>query len=183
MDAEGFRPPPPVPVAATPPAPSSGLKLLGIAQCALGAFGIATAPLALITRALVQDPGSRQVQDLLWDGWLGAWTYASLTLGTALAVLLIVAGVAVTRGRALGRKLSIAHALATLALVVVGQIVTALLLYPALLELAANGGAAERGGAVGGIAGGLLGSAVALVLPAIELVVMSRPQVKEQLSQ
>ena len=104
-------------------------------------------------------------------------------LGTALAVLLIVAGVAVTRGRALGRKLSIAHALATLALVVVGQIVTALLLYPALLELAANGGAAERGGAVGGIAGGLLGSAVALVLPAIELVVMSRPQVKEQLSQ
>lgn len=182
VDDPRFVPPPPTVEPPAPAAPSSGLKILGIAQCALGVFGLLSAPLTLVTRALAQDPGSRRVQHLLWDGWLGAWTYLSLAIGTALAVLLIVAGVGVIKGRALGRKLSLVHAATAIALVIIGQIIAATALYPALFELASSGSAAERGGAIGGVVGGLFGSLIGLILPAVELYVMTRPHVKEQLA-
>lgn len=177
MEPEGFRPPPPVP---PPPAPpSSGLRLLGIAQCALGVFGLGAAPLTLITRFVARDPSSRKVQELLWEGWLGAWNYASLGLGTLTAALLIAAGLGVVRGKPWGRTLTLAHAVAAIALVVIGQVVSVTLLYPALWQLGTGGTAAERGGAIGGVVGGLFGGLVALALPAIELYVMTRPSVRE----
>lgn len=179
MDTEGFQPPPPPPPPpAPPPASSSGLRLLGIAQCALGVFGLGAAPLTLVTRFVARDPGSRKVQELLWEGWLGAWTYASLVLGTLLAAGLVAAGIGVVRGLPWGRTLTLVHAIGAIGHVVVGQIVAVALLYPALWQLGSSGSAVERGGAIGGVVGGLFGSLVALALPVIELYVMTRPSVK-----
>lgn len=180
MDPEGFQPPPPPSPAELPPAaPSSGLRLLGIAQCALGVFGLGAAPLTLITRFMARDPGSRKVQELLWEGWLGAWTYASLAIGTVIAFVLIAAGIGVVRGLPWGRTLTLVHGAVATAQVIVGQVVAVALLYPALWQLGSGGTAAEKGGAIGGVLGGLFGSLLALALPAIELYVMTRPQVKE----
>lgn len=177
MDPAGFQPPPALPPP-PPRAPSSGLRLLGIAQCALGVFGLGAAPLTLITRFVASDPASRRVQELLWEGWLGAWTYLSLALGTLLAAGLIAAGVGVVRAVPWGRTLTLVHAVGAIGHAVVGQIVAVALLYPALWELGSSGSAVERGGAIGGVVGGLFGSLVALVLPVVELYVMTRPSVK-----
>jgi hypothetical protein len=177
VEAPSFEPPPPPPL--PPPAPSAGLRLLGIAQCALGAFGLLAAPITVITRVVAQDAGSRRVQELLWEGWLGAWTWTSLVLGTLLAVTLIAAGVGVVRGMRWGRSLTLAHGVLAILHVVSGQVVSVVFLYPALWALGTGGNAAERGGAVGGVIGGFFGSLVALVLPVIELWVMTRPSVRE----
>jgi hypothetical protein len=177
---EGFRPPPPAP--APPPPPSTGLRFLGITQCALGVFGLAGAPITVLTRLVARDPGSLRVQELLWDGWLGVWTYASLVIGTLLAFVLIAAGAGVLQGRPFGRTLSLAHAGGALMHVVLGQIIAVALLYPALWQLGSSGSAIERGGAVGGVLGGIVGSLFTLVLPAVELYVMTRPTVKEAFS-
>ncbi|MBK7584561.1 MAG: hypothetical protein IPI67_30790 [Myxococcales bacterium] len=184
MDSERFHPPPtPPPVPLPREAPSSGLRLLGIAQCALGVFGLSAAPLTLITRFVARDPGSLRVQELLWEGFLGAWMYASLALGTLAAILLIAAGVGVVRGRRWGRSLTLWHAGISVALMVLGQLVSVLFLYPALWQLGQGGTAAERGGAIGGVVGGLFGGLFALVLPVLELIVMTRPHVRDFFAQ
>jgi len=162
-----------------PGAPTSGLKVLGIAQCALGLFGLASAPLAIVTRLLVRDPASRRMQELMWEGALGAWMYTSLALGTLVAMVLIAAGAQVLRGRRSGRTLTLVHAVASIALLIIGQLVSLLLLYPMLWQMGSSGNPAERGGAIGGMVGGLFGSLFGLALPVVELVVMTRPGVRE----
>jgi hypothetical protein len=171
----------------TPPAgpasgPGTGLLILGIVEIIFGALGLLTAPLLMLTRTLARDPVSRQVQALTWEGPLGVWTRISLALGFVMALALIAAGFGIIKLKPWARPLSMAYAAAALVFTIIGQVMSAMYLYPVLFELVSQGtrNPVAYAAGIGGIAGGIGGGVFALVFPTVILVVMTRRSVKEK---
>ena len=162
--------------------PGTGLLILGIVQIMFGGLGLLTAPLLMLTKSLARDPVSRQIQELTWEGGLGIWTRISLVLGFVMAVALIAAGFGVIKLKPWARPLSMGYAAVALVVVVIGQVMSALYLYPVLFDLVAQGtrNPVAYAGGIGGIAGGIGGGVFALVFPVVILVVMTRRSVKEK---
>jgi hypothetical protein len=163
------------------PGPSGGLKAMGIVQIAFGALGMLGAPMTLGLRSLAHDAASRRVQEVMWTGTLGTWTRLSLGLSTVMALMLLVSGIGVLKLRPWARRLAVGYGLGATALLVVSQIMNAVLLVPALSEMArASHDPVARAGATGGIVGGIVGGLLGLTLPIAVLIVMTRPAVKAQ---
>lgn len=173
--------PAPAPLPAGPASgPGTGLLILGIVQIMFGALGLLSAPILLLTKSFARDPVSRQIQALTWEGPLGIWTRLSLVIGFVMAVALIAAGFGIVKLKPWARPLSMLYAVVALVFVIIGQVMSALYLYPVLFELLSQGtrNPVAYAGGIGGIAGGIGGGVFALVFPTVILVVMTRSSIK-----
>ncbi len=149
---------------------------------AFGGIGLFSAPLALMSRFLGSHAGSSRIQDLMWTGTVGAWMWASMGLGTLLALLLLGSGVGVLRRQRWARKASLAYAISAIAFGILAQLVNIVFLYPKLMGMLQTGSAVERGGAIGGLVGGIFGGLFGMILPIAVLIVVTRPSVRAELA-
>jgi hypothetical protein len=162
--------------------PGTGLMILGVVNMIFGALGLLSLPLVFVTKSLARDPVSRRIQELTWEGGMGIWMRTSLFLGAIMACALIASGYGIMKLKPWARKVSIGYALAAILMAILGQIMSAMFLYPVLTEMLSQGSGdpVKTAGAMGGLVGGIIGGAFALVLPVIILIVMNRASVKEK---
>jgi hypothetical protein len=183
---------PPAAAASPPPRPgapkaalTTGVQAVAVAEIFFGGMGLLSAPVTLALRDLAHDPVSRRIQQITWEGSLGAWTRTSLVVGTILAGVMLASGIGILKRRAWGRRAGLAYAVSSILMQVVGQAITFTVLFPALDALAEQyaydraASAALMGGRIGGIAGALFG----LTVPITLLVMLTRPGVKAQLTE
>jgi hypothetical protein len=168
------------PVPAAPAQKSTGVTVLGVFLIIFGALGLFSAPMTFLTRGMARDPASRRINELMYEGTLGAWTMTSLFLGTCLAGLMLASGIGIVKRRPWAKKTSLGYGISAIVMAIIGQIMSAMLLYPELNKMAEHGGTVEKAGAMGGMIGGMVGGCLGLVLPVITLIVMTRPNVKAQ---
>ncbi len=184
--APGNTPPPPyVPYAPpTPRGPSTGLKVLAVFQILFGCFGVIGTPISAILAnlQLSKDPVQMKLHDALWEGPGAIYSYASVIVGFFLAILLIVTGVGLWRAKLWSRKTGIAYGAVALVMLVVGQLVMMLMVYPMLMEQLDASNPVQRAGAMGGMIGGLAGALFGGILPLVTLIALGRSSVKSQLS-
>lgn len=158
---------------------AGNMKALGIVEIVFGSLGLMAMPMLWVTKALARDPFSKRVNELTWEGPVGTWMTFAIAAGTVMAVLLIVAGTGVIKLRPWARKLSMVYAVYNLFIVVVGQIINIVYLYPAMAKLADQmPGPVARAGMTGGVVGGIAGGLFSLMLPVALLVILTRRDVK-----
>jgi len=97
----------------------------------------------------------------------------SMILGVIFTVVLIAAGVALLRWNPLGRRLSIWYSVYAIVMGIMGMVVNTVFLYGPLLQQAGGGPATATAGMIGGI----IGSAMGLIYPALLWYFMTRPHV------
>ena len=168
---------------AAAPRPSTGLKVLAVIQILFGLFGIIGAPVGalLANLQLSKDPLQQRLHDVMWEGPAAAWSYGSLALGLVLSVLLVSTGIGLWRGKLWSRKTGLVYGAGSLVMLVAGQVVMMLFVYPMLMEQMDASNPIARAGAMGGLIGGLGGALFGAILPAVTLVVLGRSSVKGQL--
>ncbi len=160
---------------------SSGLTALSIVMMAFGGLGLFSAPITLMSREIGRKTGSGHIQDLMWEGAPGTWMRMSIFVGTVFAVWLLVSGFGVFKRKPWARQSSMLYGISAIVFGVVGQIVSFLVVFPALSAAAEVGGRVERAGATGGMIGGIVGGLFGMILPIVILVVMTRPSIKAEL--
>src|SRR5271169_3627154 len=135
-----YQPPAAEPVPPRPPPPtgglSTGLTAIAVTEIFFGGMGLLGAPLTLALRGLAHDPVSVRIQELTWEGSMGAWMRVSLGLGTVLAGVLLASGIGIFKRRAWARRAGIAYGALGLVMQLIGQAMTFGVLLPALDALA-----------------------------------------------
>ncbi len=171
----------------TPPAAprlGTGLKVLGIVQIVFGVIGLIGAPISLaiaMFNAASKDPLQRKLHEALWEGPAGAWSYTQAALGLVFAGLLLAGGVGVVRGKLWGRTASLVYAVGTLVSLAITQAVMIVAVYPMLLDEMSSSSPVTRGGAMGGLIGGVGAALFGAILPLVVLVALARRSAREQL--
>jgi hypothetical protein len=150
--------------------------LVAILQLAFGGVGLLGLVNAAFKTELASDPISRKMYEKMGSGEMGTWMRVSNGVGLVLALLLLAAGFALLRRRAIGRTLTLVHAVSALIVNVVSTLIG-----PLLDELPPGFGPAGdifkttfRGAVFFGVGTGL-------VLPAAEWYLVTRPGVREVL--
>ncbi|HEY1954962.1 MAG TPA: hypothetical protein VGH28_05105 [Polyangiaceae bacterium] len=168
-----------------PPGPSTGLKVLAIIQIIFGAFGLLAAPVGIVlafVNAASKDPVQRRLHELMWEGPVGAWSYAAQAFALIFGIALLAGGIGVVRGKRWGRTASLVYAIGTLVTIVITQAVLTIAVYPELFDMMSSATTpVQRAGAMGGLLGGIGGAVFSVILPSIVLIVMARRATREQL--
>lgn len=157
--------------------------VLAVFMIIFGAFALFSAPAAFLLRSLAKDPVSRRIQEVTWSGGYGVWMMIALAIGVVLAFLEIASGIGLLKLKPWARLTSVAYAATSIGLIVIGQVMTFVFLFPVLDELAQEyaGNTVAQAGVMGGKIGGTVGGLFGLVFPIIVLIAVTRPSIKDQL--
>lgn len=176
VPAPWHQPPPPPPEGV-----GVGVKILAGIQCFFGALGLLMSPLTLLQRNAAKDAVSKAIFAAMWDGPMAIFAWLQLAIGVVLAAALVASGVGLFMSKRWARTLGLVYGAAALVMLVVGQIVTITVVYPALGPFLDSSNAVERAGAIGGLAGGAGGACIAAILPVAMLIVLGRKSMNAQL--
>lgn len=161
LAAPAGPPPKPLPV---------GPLILGWFNLAFGGIGLFS-PLILVFLALVpRNPADPFQAAMATSGFFRAWIYGGQVLAFLGAILLLASGVGLLRWREWARRASMAYAVYTIVMLVLGFFVT--LQFIILPSLRGPMSPAQ----VGAI-GGAFGSCLGLIYPVATLLVLRRPVV------
>ena len=174
MTPPQITPPSQTPPPQQAPSRSSWPTAIGVISIVLGSLGLICTPLsALVSRF---SPQIEQVQGNSPD-WYMTYSTASLPVGIALAVLLLVAGICLLKRIHASRALHLTYAGANIAWAVIGSIMVITVLFPSFLEGDMPNKAAVIGGMVGGA---IVGMAFGMVWPIFLLVWFRRRKIRQQ---
>lgn len=174
--APWHQPPPPPPVGV-----GVGVKILAGIQCFFGGLGLLLSPLSFVQRNTAKDPVSKAIFAAMWDGPMAIFSYFQLAVGILLACALLVSGVGLFMSKRWARTLGLIYGVAALVMLVVGQLVSIVVIYPVLSPFLDSTNAVERAGAIGGLAGGVGGACFGAILPVAMLIVLGRKSMEPQL--
>ena len=174
--APWHQPPPPPPIGV-----GVGVKVLAGIQCFFGGLGILLSPFTLLQRNTAKDAVSKAIFSAMWDGPMAIYSWFQLAIGILLAGALLASGIGLFMSKRWARTLGLIYGVAALVMLVVGQLVTIIVVYPVLTPFLDSTNAVERAGAIGGLAGGAGGACVAAILPVAMLIVLGRKSMNDQL--
>ena len=164
-----------------PPGVGVGVKVLAGFQCFFGAVGLLMAPLSFVQRSMARDTVSMAMYAAMWDGPAAIWFYFSVAAGILLALALLVSGIGLFMSKRWARTLGLIYGGSSLLMLIAGQLVMLLVVYPVLTPFLESHNPVERGGAIGGLVGGLFGMLFGAVLPVAMLIVLGRKSIVPQL--
>ncbi len=144
----------------TPPIspPPSGLaKTIGILNIVFGSIGLLSVPFALIG-LLAQSANSSGVNALLNTPFLIGYQIVAMVLGGILSILLLIAGIGLCKRQRWGRTLSLVYAWTSVAMGVIGLLVTAVNIWSPLFRVASELDSPDLWMTVWGAIGGGLGA-------------------------
>ena len=90
-----------------PPGPSTGLEVLAIIQIISARSVLLAAPVGIVlafVNAASKDPVQRRLHELMWEGPVGAWSYAAQAFALVFGIALLAGGIGVVRGKRWGAR-------------------------------------------------------------------------------
>lgn len=160
----------------------SNVKSLGTAQYLFGAIGLATPLIAMSRRTGHMGGVMKELDDLLYTGDVGFYTWSAMATTVVAALFLIGCGAATSKLKPVARTLTLVHVALGFANGLFNVVVAFGIMVPALLQFADRAGPAGLGGAIGGIIGGFIGGIFGFLFPGLELWMITRPKVKDILT-
>lgn len=155
------------------------LKSLGVVQIFLGFTGLASTAVAAMQGLGSPDPLVRRVYEALWTGELGFWMKTQTGVAALVLLLLLSAGFANTKRKAIALPLTLTHAVGSILTQLFGFWVFFAQMWPVLVRLADELGPAGIGAMAGAVAAIGVGALLGFILPVYELWVVTRPRVRE----
>jgi hypothetical protein len=160
----------------------TAITVFGVLNLVFGVLGACGVVFSLVS-LFMATPGTNPVYDVMRSSVvLVYWTYASSLIGGVLTLVLCIAGIGLLMDKAWGRLASLAYGGATILFGLLGILMNAIFLFPAMLELADSSRPEVAGGVIGGVVGGVAGSCIGLVYPVLLIVFMTRKPVVEYLA-
>jgi len=178
------------------------IKVFGVLHLVIAGYGLLMGIISLVStvffqglskslatpRGVAGPSGAEQEMAMMsYMNELKTYTYASLAFSFALAVMLIIAGIGLLKGREKGRVMSIRYAWASLAAKLVGIVMTVAIVMPATKRMTDTlyqgmpGGMANTMGSVMQYSQ-LFGLLITCTYPIIVLVVMKGQKIKEYMA-
>lgn len=178
------------------------IKTFGVLHLVIAGYGMLMGIISLVStvffqglsknlatpRGVAGPSGAEQEMAMMsYMNELKTYTYASLVFSFALAVMLIIAGIGLLKGREKGRVMSIRYAWASLAAKLVGIVMTVAIVMPATKRMTDTlyqgmpGGMANTMGSVMQYSQ-LFGLLITCTYPIVVLVVMKGQKIKEYMA-
>jgi hypothetical protein len=178
------------------------IKTFGVLHLVIAGYGMLMGIISLVStvffqglsknlatpRGVAGPSGAEQEMAMMsYMNELKTYTYASLAFSFALAVMLIIAGIGLLKGREKGRVMSIRYAWASLAAKLVGIVMTVAIVMPATKRMTDTlyqgmpGGMANTMGSVMQYSQ-LFGLLITCTYPIVVLVVMKGQKIKEYMA-
>lgn len=178
------------------------IKVFGVLHLVIAGYGMLMGIISLVStvffqglskslatpRGVAGPSGAEQEMAMMsYMNELKTYTYASLAFSFALAVMLIIAGIGLLKGREKGRVMSIRYAWASLAAKLIGIVMTVAIVMPATKRMTDTlyqgmpGGMANTMGSVMQYSQ-LFGLLITCTYPIIVLVVMKGQKIKEYMA-
>lgn len=178
------------------------IKVFGVLHLVIAGYGLLMGIISLVStvffqglsknlatpRGVAGPSGAEQEMAMMsYMNELKTYTYASLAFSFALAVMLIIAGIGLLKGREKGRVMSIRYAWASLAAKLIGIVMTVAIVMPATKRMTDTlyqgmpGGMANTMGSVMQYSQ-LFGILITCTYPIIVLVVMKGQKIKEYMA-
>ncbi|CAN5286630.1 hypothetical protein BH09MYX1_BH09MYX1_56320 [soil metagenome] len=171
-------PPPMQPIL---PTVGVGVKIMAGIQCFFGGVALLFSPFTFFQRGLAHDKVSIALYAATWDGPAAPFFYSQFAIGLLLALALLGSGIGLFMSKRWARTLGLVYGASALFMLVVGQIMAALFMYPAITPFLDSTNTVERAGAMGGLIGGIFGAFVGAILPTAMLIVLGRKAIVPQL--
>lgn len=173
-----------VPVAGAPQVMPAAIKVFGIINLVMAAFGLFGTCFSLLPFIMDLKTPNPVLDMMKENQFYRSYTIFSIILSFVLVSVLGIGGIGLLQNRLWGRTLSMIYAIAAIVTGLVGIMISYLYLVQPMLEKAnqmAPGPekAAMQVGAIGGMFGGCFG----LIYPVILLVFMTRPRIVQALRQ
>ncbi len=172
MTPPQITPPSQTPPPQKAPSKSSWPTAIGVISIVLGSLGLICTPLSALVNKF--NPQAKDMQAKFPDWWM-TYSTASLPVGIALAVLLLVAGICLLKRIHASRALHLTYAGANIAWAVIGSIMVITVLFPSFLE-----SDMPKAVAMGAIGGAIVGMAFGMVWPIFLLVWFRRRKIRQQ---
>ena len=148
---------------------------IGVISIVWASLGLICTPLSMLGNKF--NPEAKEMQDKFPDWYITYLTAGSLA-GIALAILLLVAGICLLKRVRAARRLHVTYAGVSMVLAVVGLVIVITVLFPSLRESDMS-----KAAVIGGIAGGIIGTAVGMAWPIFLLVWFSLRKIRQQVQQ
>jgi hypothetical protein len=164
------------------PQKPAAATVFGVLNILFGVAGLCTIPMSAIMFFVKLDKSltanNPALQLMEENAAYRLFMQVGVGIGFIVTIVLIIAGIGLYQVKPYGRTLSIGYAIFGIVMNVVTMGVNCVLVFPALLEKAdAAGPGPDQIAAYAGVGGGVFGSCVGFIYPALLLYFMYRPSV------
>lgn len=150
--------------------------VFGILNIVLGALGLFGALFSLFLFYNVEDSSNPVIKIMAEHPLYLAFTKISIVISSIFVVLLIASGIGLFLLKPWARLCSLAYAIITIVMGIIGLILNFLFLLGPLLETARQSQGPQAAAAVGGAFGGIFGGVLGLLYPILVIIFMTRPK-------